>query len=85
MELVIKEGVSPRGMPISEYTEIDSCDLYFMEDIEKMVAAFKEAGYEISILTAYAAHCIHDNDYCASWLSLPDTPDIVKTYLPYLI
>jgi hypothetical protein len=83
-KLLLKEGKSAEGMPIKAYTEIDSADRFYTDEIETMVRVFKENGYEIDLLTAYSAHCAWDNDYMASWMELPADKDMVRTFLPYL-
>lgn len=83
MRLVTRK-VTPRGNDIQQYTEIDEADMPYIQDIETMVAAFEKAGFQITLLEAYNAHCAHDEDMCASWLGLPRVSQIVATYMSYL-
>lgn len=82
-KLVLKSGLTPNGFPIEIYTEIDSDDERYIDDIKRTVVAFKERGYEIDILTAYNAYCARNEDYCASWLTFPPVDSIVDYLLPY--
>ena len=57
----------------------------YQEDVSRIVEAFIAKGATISELDAELAWSEHSDDYCAVWLGLPDSNEvIIKQIMPYL-
>lgn len=55
------------------------------EDVDIIVKAFAESGYEVNDIDAYRAWSAHSDDAAAYWLILPENPhDIVRAAIVHL-